>query len=89
MTTAILGLLAIVLPLAVWLIRRAINKHDDPTEDQRRRYEEIDRQIAQSDQRGTNESVTDDLRRLRALRGDPGRSGDHPPPAKPDVPPKV
>ena len=74
----IVALLVTIAPLAIWLIRRRIQKADDPKEQNRSRRQEIAREIARNDERGANQSLDDDLDRLRALQSDRRRSAGPP-----------
>ena len=78
MSAAILSILAALVPLAVWLIRRRVARADDPTEQQEKRYEQNAREIINDDEAAANRRLDNDLRRLRALQGDQQRQ-DRPP----------
>ena len=70
MTTAILGILAALIPFAIWLWKRAAAKHDDPAEQNENHRETIAKEILRNDETAANRSLDDDLDRLRSLQSD-------------------
>ncbi len=78
MTASILTILAALIPLAVWLIRRYLNHEDDPYTKHAENREQIAREIIRNDETSANRSLDADLDKLRSLQSD--RSGQNRPP---------
>lgn len=68
MTTAIIGLLAALVPFIIWLIRREMTKQADPLEQNRERYKQIDADIAKGDSNTATAHADDDLDELERLQ---------------------
>ena len=79
MTTAILTILAALIPFAIWLWKRAAAEHDDPLQKHENHREQIAKEIVRNDEASANRSLDDDLDKLRSLQGD--RRGQSSPPA--------
>jgi hypothetical protein len=62
--TAILAIVAALVPLLVWWIRRSAEKKDDPIQQHRERTEQIDQDIAKRDSLAATRHATDDLDEL-------------------------
>jgi hypothetical protein len=69
MTAAILAILAAVIPLVVWLVRRSIEKSDDPKEQHRKRVESAESAIAKGDADALSANLASMLQRLREAKG--------------------
>jgi hypothetical protein len=67
-TTAILAILAALVPLVVWLVKRKLTASDDRNTQLQRRREQIAREIVTGDERAANRGLDDDLHRLRDLQ---------------------
>jgi hypothetical protein len=67
-TAAILGLLAALVPLLVWLIRRRLTAQDDPTQQHRDRISDLDSDIATRDVDAANTHAARDLDELERLQ---------------------
>ena len=78
MTLSIIAILAALIPLLVWFIRRQAARRDDPLNQKEKRHEEISRQIIHDDETAANRTLDDDLRRLHSLQGHQQRQ-DNPP----------
>ena len=78
MTTSILAILAALVPLFVWLIRRHLTHEDDPYTQHVEKREQLAKEIIDSDEAAANRSLDDDLDRLRTLQSD--RGGQNNPP---------
>jgi hypothetical protein len=77
MTVAILTLLAAIVPFAIWLYRKNADAAADPLEQNRKRYETIDQDIASGDSRAATANTgadLDELERLRALQSNQQRA---------------
>lgn len=73
MTASIIGLLAVLIPFAIWLYKRKAAKSDDPHEQNTVRREAIAKQLFTRDGPSINGSLADDLERLRSLSRDKQR----------------
>jgi len=82
MTTAILGILAALIPFAIWLWKRAAAKHDDPAQQHENHREQIAKEIVRNDEASANRSLDADLDKLRSLQSD-RRGQNSPPPQSP------
>lgn len=73
MTAAVLTILAALAGLLVWWVRRRSAQADDPLEQHRKRYAQIDEDIAGGDGAAAGAHAADDLdeldRRLRHQNG--------------------
>jgi type VI protein secretion system component VasK len=78
MSAPIWAILAALVPLVVWFIRRRAARRDDPANQKEEHHEQIAREIIHNDEAGANRSLDDDLRRLRALQSHQQRP-DRPP----------
>ena len=78
MTTSILAILAALVPLFVWLIRRHLTHEDDPYTKHAENREQLAKEIIHNDETAANRSLDDDLDKLRALQSD--RGGQNSPP---------
>jgi hypothetical protein len=85
MTAAILTILAALVPFVIWLIRRGINRKEDPIIEHQRRYERIDRDIISRASEKASANAGDDLDELERLErmqksasGVSGSAGDKP-----------
>lgn len=88
MTSTVLGIVAAVLGFAFWLIRRSLEKTDDPVQQNVERKEAADAAIARGP--GGVDDVNRQLESLLRLRSqpnprDPGRQGGAPPSSGPVV----
>lgn len=68
MTAAILTILGAVIPFAIWWIRRAASKRDDPSEIRRRHSEAIAREVITDNTVSTNRRMDDWLRSIQSYR---------------------
>ena len=68
MTTSIIAILAALVPLFVWLIRRHLTHEDDPYTQHVEKREELAKEIIRNDETAANRSLDADLDRLRSLR---------------------
>lgn len=68
MTAAIIAIIAAVVPFAIWLWKRRAEKADDPQQQHRKRYEQIEKDIARRDSTGSTLHGGDDLDALDRLR---------------------
>jgi len=74
MAVAILALLGALVPLVVWLIKRWVERREDPATQNRQRYEQAELDIARRDGPGASRHGLDDLDeldRLQRSKGDP------------------
>ena len=78
MTTAILGILAALIPFVIWLWKRHDAKTDDPWQQHENHREQIAKEIIHNDETSANRSLDADLDKLRSLQGD-RRGQDSPP----------
>ena len=78
MTIAILTILASLVPLLVWWVRREAAKKDDPWQQHENHRETIAKEIIHNDEAAANQSLDADLDKLRSLQGD--RRGQNGPP---------
>ena len=78
MTTSILAILAALVPLFVWLIRRHLTHEDDPYTKHAEKREELAKEIIHNDEAAANRSLDADLDRLRSLRQPSPPRGDQP-----------
>src|SRR5712671_4155169 len=78
MSASLWTILAALVPLLVWLIRRHFARQDDPINQTEKRHEEIAHEIIANDEAAANSALDDDLRRLHALQSDQQRQ-DRPP----------
>ena len=78
MLTSIIAILAALVPLFVWLIRRHLTHEDDPATQHNEKREAIAKEIIHNDETAANQSLDADLDRLRSLQGD--RRGQSSPP---------
>ena len=82
MTTAILAILAALVPLFVWLIRRHLTHEDDPWTQHTEKREAIAKEILPNHETAANQSLDADLDKLRSLQSD-RRGQNSPPPQSP------
>ena len=77
MTIAILTILAALVPLLVWWVRRAAAKKDDPWQQHENHRETIAKEIIHNDETAANQSLDADLDRLHSLEqhSPPGGNG--------------
>lgn len=68
----ILPIIATVLGLAFWLLRRGIEHHDDPSNQHENRYETIDKDIASRNSEDATAHATADLDELDRVRNQSG-----------------
>jgi len=81
MLTSIIAILAALVPLIVWLIRRHLTHEDDPWTKHTEKREAIAKEILRNDETAANYSLDDDLDRLRSLQSDRRRQNSPPPPS--------
>ena len=81
MTTAILAILAALVPLIAWLIRRHLNHEDDPYIQHTEKREQIAKEILRNDETSANRTLDADLDRLRTLQSDRRGQSSPPPPS--------
>jgi uncharacterized protein with ATP-grasp and redox domains len=67
MTTAILAILAALIPLIAWLIRRHLTHEDDPYTEHTEKREQIAKEILRNDEDSANRTLDADLDKLRGL----------------------
>ena len=79
MLTSIIAILAALVPLFVWLIRRHVTNEDDPANQRAEKRESIAKEIIRNDETAANQSLDADLDKLRSLQSD--RGGQNGPPA--------
>ena len=75
-TIAILTLLTAIVPFAIWLYRKNADAAVDPAEQNRKRYEKIDEDIATGNSQAATANTgadLDELERLRALQSNQQR----------------
>ncbi len=82
MTTAILAILAALVPLIAWLIRRHLNHEDDPYIQHTEKREQIAKEILRHDEESANRTLDADLDRLRSLQSDRRGQNSPPPPGE-------
>jgi hypothetical protein len=80
MVTALITILGALVPLLVWWIQRTVQQKDDPSEQNRKRYETIDKDISRALRSGSSEDALeasvhagadlDELERLQRSHGD-------------------
>lgn len=80
MTTAILGILAALVPFAIWLYKRHAATQVDPQQQHENHREEIAKEIVRNDESSANRSLDADLDKLRSLQSDRRGQGSPPPP---------
>lgn len=68
MTAAILGIAASLIGLIVWWVKRSAAKADDPVQQNRDRYAQIDKDIEKKDSLGATAHATADLDELERLQ---------------------
>ena len=73
MVTGIIALLAALVPLAVWLVKRWAERRADPAEQNRRRHEQAESDVARRDGAGASRHGLDDLDELDRLRRAKGK----------------
>ena len=78
MTTSIIAILAALVSLFAWLIRRHLTHEDDPYTKHAEKREQFAKEIIQSDEAAANRSLDADLDRLRSLRPPSPPRGDQP-----------
>ncbi len=74
MVTGIIALVAALVPLVIWLVKRWAGRRDDPAEQNRRRYEQAELDVARRDGAGASRHGLDDLDELDRLRRAKGES---------------
>lgn len=74
MTLAILGIVGALIPLLVWWVKRVAERRGDPLTLNRKRYEQIDEDIAKGDSGNATAHASDDLDELERLQ----RNKNHP-----------
>ena len=82
MLTSIIAILAALVPLFVWLIRRHVTNEDDPTTKHTEKREQLAKEIIHNDETAANQSLDADLDKLRSLQSD-RRGQNSPPPQSP------
>ena len=70
MTTAIVGILAALIPFAIWLWKRHAATQDDPWQQHEKHQEAIAKEIIHNDEAAANQSLDADLDKLRSLQSD-------------------
>lgn len=71
-TAAIFGILGVLVPFVIWLIKRRVERESDPLENHRERYAKIDKDILAKDSTAHASADLDELERLqKSRRGDP------------------
>lgn len=75
MTASILGLLAVIIPFAIWLWKRKAAKKDDPNEQTEVMREQMAKAILTKDIKHVNVLLDDKLNRLHDLQNNPSRQG--------------
>ena len=75
MTTAILTILAALIPFGIWLYRRRAAENDDPQEQHEKHRAQIAKEIIRNDEASANRSLDDDLDRLHSLEKGPRGDG--------------
>lgn len=79
MTASILAIVAALVGITVWAVRRRASRLDSPTEQHKRRYEAIDRSIVEGDGKKAGTDLAYDLDALDRLKrlqdGKAGGSG--------------
>ena len=78
MLTSTLAILAALVPLFVWLIRRHLTHEDDPYTQHAEKREQLAKEIIRNDETAANRSLDADLDRLRSLRPPSPPRGDQP-----------
>ncbi len=78
MSASIIAILAALVPLFVWLIRRHISHEDDPYNQHAQKREALAKEIIHDDETAANRSLDDDLDKLRALQSHPGGQNNPP-----------
>ena len=68
MLTSIIAILAALVPLFVWLIRRHVTNEDDPYTQHTEKREQLAKEVVRNDETAANQSLDDDLEKLRALQ---------------------
>lgn len=68
MTAAIIAIIAAVVPFVIWLWKRRAAQADDPQQQHRERYAQIEKDIARRDSAGSTLHGGDDLDELDRLR---------------------
>jgi hypothetical protein len=79
MTTAILGILAALIPFAIWLWKRHAATEDDPWQQHENHRETIAKEIIHNDEAAANQSLDADLDKLyvlHSIRCEGGRTPD-------------
>ncbi len=79
MSASIIAILAALVPLFVWLIRRHISHEEDPYTQHAEKREALAKEIITDDETAANRSLDADLDRLRTLQSDRGRQNNPPP----------
>lgn len=64
----LIPIIATVLGLAFWLLRRGIEHHDDPLNNHKERYETIDKDIASRNSKAATAHATAELDELDRVR---------------------
>lgn len=75
MTAAILSLLAALIPFVIWLWKRKAAKNEDPIQQHREKYEQIEKPVRNLGDDALAREL-DDLERLRTARGGERAVGD-------------
>lgn len=68
MATAIITILAALIPFVIWLIKRQVTTQDDPKTQNEKRYEQADADIARGDGVQAGVHGADDLDALDRLQ---------------------
>ncbi len=68
MTLALLTLIAPLVGLAAWLIKRGLTKHDDPLEQHRERCRQAEADVASPNASAVSQHGVDDLAELERLQ---------------------
>ena len=74
MTVAILGLLGALVPFALWLWKRRADRRDDPLEQHRQKYEQIEKPVRPVADLDLSDDL-DELERLRRAQAHQRRPG--------------
>ena len=76
MFKGLFAFLAEALGLTSWILKRRAAKADDPLEQNRKRYEQIDKDLAKEDSNAASAHADDDLAELERLRNRREAKGD-------------